>query len=63
MIGPFEKWVPDRVPICPKGIEGPQKKKEPTANFGLDRDNFGLNCPSGIRTRAYKRSRLIMGTP
>ena len=54
------------VPICPSGIEGPQEpaeKKEPAANFGLDRDNLGLNWPSGIRTRAYKRSRLIMHHP
>ena len=25
------------------------------ANLRLDRDNFGQNCPSGIRTRAYKK--------
>ena len=37
-------------------------KKVP-ANLRLDRDNLGQNCPSGIRTGAYKRSRLIMCTP
>ena len=30
------------------------KKKVP-ANLRLDRDNFGQNCPKGIRTRAYKK--------
>ena len=30
------------------------QKKVP-ANLRLDRDNFGQNCPSGIRTRAYKK--------
>ena len=30
------------------------QKKVP-ANLRLDRDNFGQNCPKGIRTRAYKK--------
>ena len=66
MIVGFLKMGALWVPICPSGIEGPQEpaeKKEPAANFGLDRDNLGLNWPSGIRTRAYKRSRLIMHHP
>ena len=49
--------------ISPQGIEGPKEpgnfgqinRKEPGANFGLDHDNLGQNCPSGIRTRAYKK--------
>jgi hypothetical protein len=63
---PFEKWVPIGYPYARSALEGPKepaKRKDPTANFGLDRNNFGQNCPKGIRTRAYKRSRLIMGTP
>ena len=45
----FEKWVPDRVPISPKGIRGPagarkennhdvEPSKKSPANFGLNRE-------------------------
>ena len=45
----FWKWVPDRVPISPKGIRGPagarkennhdvEPSKKSPANFGLNRE-------------------------
>jgi len=53
------------VPISPKGIRGPagarkennhdvEPSKKSPANFGLNRESSGLNCPFGAsRTRAH----------
>ena len=42
----------------------PQKRKDPAANFGLNRESSGLNCPFGAsRTRVHAHTRYIMCTP